>query len=189
MIYKTIEILAGKMGEFLTNRYNLDERILVLSSPVGTNDQGDTTMLNKLMMTLVNVERETSMGINFNSHKLNSSNISQGRPPLSLNLYVMVSANFVEKNYSESLKYLSAALEFFQSNDLITKYNTPELDQSIEKLHLELVNLSFHELSNLWSILGSKYLPSFLMKVRMLTLDGREVSSIGVATENVKTTI
>jgi hypothetical protein len=189
MIYKALDILVSKMGEFLTNKFNLDEKICVLSSPSGTNEQGETAGLNKLLLTLINLERETVMGINFKSQSLGNSHISQGRPALSLNLYVLVSANFIDKNYPEALKYLSAALEFFQSNDLITKFNTPDLDNYIQKLHLEFVNLSFHELSNLWSILGSKYLPSFLMKVRMLTLDGSEVSSVGIVTENVKTTI
>lgn len=189
MVYKALEILVNKMGEFLSNKFNLDERITVLSTPVGTGEQGEPTAVNKLMVTLVNIERETIMGINFKSQGMGSSHLSQSRPPLSLNLYVLVSANFVDKNYPEALKYLSAALDFFQSNDLITRSNTPDLDHSIQKLHLEFVNLSFHELSNLWSIFGSKYLPSFLMKVRMLTLDGSEVSSIGVTTENVKTTI
>ncbi|HNW49659.1 MAG TPA: DUF4255 domain-containing protein [Prolixibacteraceae bacterium] len=186
MIFKTLDILTTKMGEFINHKFNSDEKILVLSSPAEANEQNNTSVINKMLLTLVNVERETIMGINFKSQSVGNTYYTS-RPPLSLNLYVLVSASFVEKNYPESLKYLSAALEFFQANDLITKENTPGLDHSIAQIHLEFVNLSIHELSNLWSILGSKYLPSFLMKVRMLTIDGSEISTVGISTEKIKT--
>ena len=40
----------------------------------------------------------------------------------------------------------------------------------LEKLSLELLNLSIHEVNNVWSILGAKYMPSIVYKVRMLAV-------------------
>lgn len=145
--------------------------------------------MNKLLVSLVNVERETVLGFNFKSRQFVDSQMYKGRPPFNLNLYVMITANFIDKNYDESLKYLSAALEFVQVNDLMTKYNTPELDPVFEKMHLEVVNLGFHELSNLWSILGGKYQPSVLLKIRMFTIDKEELESVEVAAGDIQTEI
>jgi hypothetical protein len=40
----------------------------------------------------------------------------------------------------------------------------------LEKLSLELVNLSLTEVNNVWSALGAKYMPSVPYKMRMLVV-------------------
>ena len=40
---------------------------------------------------------------------------------------------------------------------------------------LEVVNLSMHELSNLWSISGENYYPSVVCKIRLLQVDAGEI--------------
>jgi hypothetical protein len=56
---------------------------------------------------------------------------------------------------------------------------------------IEPVNLSFHELSNLWGILGGVYYPSILCKIRALTIDEQEIIDLsGIIfgkEENIKT--
>jgi hypothetical protein len=178
MIYKTLNIVVNKLNDYISNKFNLDEKIILLASTANSDSTAETLNLNKLVLSLVNIARDTSMGINFKSQSYSNSQPYKSRPPISLNLFVLISANFAEKNYDEAIKYISTALEFVQSNDLITKYNTAELDPSILKLHLELVTLELQELSNLWSIHGGKYLPSFYLKIKMLTIDKEEIDSI-----------
>ena len=185
MIYKTLNIIVNKINEYIVNKFNLDEKIIMLASAASSDNDANLLTVNKLVLSLANIERETMMGINFQAHNFNNSQLSRGRPPLSVNLYVLISANFIDKNYDESIKYLSTALEFIQSTDLLTKYNTPDLDQSILKLHLELVNLGLNELSNLWSIHGGQYLPSLYLKIRMLTLDKKEVDSVEIEADKM----
>ena len=80
-----------------------------------------------------------------------------------LNLYLQVSANFAAANYPESLRFLSAALEFF--------FERPVFSASgVASLSVEMVNLTIQDLHNLWSISGGKYLPSVLYKLRMQDL-------------------
>jgi len=185
MIYKTLHIIAHKFDQYLSGKFNQEERIAVLSTPAGSDGISESRNNNSLIISLVNIERDTSMGINFKPQPLQNERFFTGRPSLSLNLYVLVSSDFSNKNYDESLKYLSAALEMIQRNDLLTAYNTPELNPEISKLYLGLENLSFQELSNIWSMLGRKYIPSFLLKVRMLTIDQMEIESEQRQTEDV----
>jgi hypothetical protein len=41
----------------------------------------------------------------------------------------------------------------------------------VEKLTLDLNTLSFQDMNNLWGILGSKYLPSVLYKLRLISIE------------------
>jgi len=89
---------------------------------------------------------------------------------------VLFAANFSSANYPEALKFISSSIGFFQARPVIDQQNTPDLDARIEKVTLEIQNLSIMELSNLWGILSGKYMPSILYKVRMLTIDSQEIS-------------
>jgi hypothetical protein len=40
---------------------------------------------------------------------------------------------------------------------------------------VEIENLSIAELSNLWGILGSRYLPSMVYRLRMVVIDQQQV--------------
>ena len=186
MIYKTLRILADKFEQYLSNKFKLEEKITVLSGLSADDGISEAQNTNKLIVTLAGVERDTSMGISFKPIVSQNNKNYVGRPSVSLNLYVLVSANFIDKNYDESLKYLSSALEMIQSNDLLNEYNTPGLGPEISKLHLELENMSFHEMSNIWSIFGGKYIPSFLLKVRMLTISKEEIESVEHQADDVK---
>jgi hypothetical protein len=51
----------------------------------------------------------------------------------------------------------------------MTPAASPGLPDGIEKLTIEFVNLNFQEVNNLWTVRGSLYLPSFLLKLRTIT--------------------
>jgi len=71
---------------------------------------------------------------------------------LNLNIYLPVAASF-GANYVESLQFLSAALEFFQERPVFT---APRID----RLNVQMPNLTIQDLHSLWSISDSNYLPS-----------------------------
>ncbi len=105
----------------------------------------------------------------------NGRRVPASRPPFYLNLQVMMAANFNGNNYPEALKFISSTIIFFQRHSLFNHQITPELDERIEKLILEVENLTIQDLSNLWGLLGGKYLPSVLYKVRVVAFDTEEV--------------
>ena len=95
--------------------------------------------------------------------------------PIHLNLYLMFASYFSGSNYQEGLKFLSKTINYFQGQSVFDHQNSPGLDRNIDKLVLDIQNLSIDELSNLWGILSGKYLPSVLYKVRMVSYDENAV--------------
>jgi hypothetical protein len=98
--------------------------------------------------------------------------------PVHLNLLVMFAANFGGSNYPEALKFLSSTVSFFQSRPLFNHQNAPDLDRRIDKLTLEIENLSLSDLSNLWGILSGKYMPSVLYRMRLVSIDASQINAL-----------
>jgi len=68
-------------------------------------------------------------------------------------------------------------IAFFQTRTVFTPSNTPDLPPGIEQLTVEIENLTTTELSNLWGILGGRYLPSILYRFRMITIDAEQIEA------------
>jgi hypothetical protein len=130
----------------------------------GTVDIPDGT----LGLTLVNIQEETDLKVQVPTIKNAAGKILRVNPEIRLNLFILVSARFT--TYKTGLKYLSAALGYFQANPVMTPQSAPELDSDIEKVSFELYSLNFEQLNHLFGTLGAKYLPSVLYKARMLVV-------------------
>lgn len=166
MVYAALSALATSMDDYIRRLYSLREAVVELGSPENGSAAAPP---NKLYVTLVNVERETAAGIKF-AYKSTSGTRLKGTAPLwQLNVYVLVSALFVGKQYAQGIQLLSGALSFLQGS------NTLSVNGWDAALSIEPVNLPFSELSNLWSVCGGTYYPSVLCKMRVINVDGDEI--------------
>ena len=175
MIYAAVSHITGQLNQFLKRSFDLSENMAVMSNILEQDGTVAPDVTNKLVVFLVNIEKETThargMGMNF------AESWTSSYPPLFLNLYVMVAANFSGSNYAEGLKYLSNAVSFFQRQPVFDHHQTPELDRRISKLVMEIENLSTQDLSSLWGVLSGHYQPSVLYKVRMVSFTTGDVLS------------
>lgn len=100
-------------------------------------------------------------------------------PPVELDLFLLFAAH--NSNYETALRDLSSVAGFFQANSVFDDQKYPALNASvaepvnkpwqlIERLSFRLYGLSFEQQNNLWSMLGTKYIPSIMYKVNMLTI-------------------
>jgi hypothetical protein len=175
VISAAIGHLADQLNEFLKQTYALTEDIVLMSSLVDAQGQALPTTNNKLVVFLTRLEKDTvpyrqqAPGQAGAPYQVTSS------APVYLNLYVMVAANFSGGNYPEALKLISGAIAFFQRHPVFDHQAAPGLDARIEKLVLDIENLDIQGLSNMWSLLGSHYMPSVLYKVRMVAFDTEDV--------------
>jgi hypothetical protein len=174
MINSAISHLANELNDSLQKTFGLDEKIVVVSSTVEQDGSLPLEASNKVALSLINIERET-FSKNGGGAGLSFSRSSVGNEPVFLNLYVMVSICFGGNNYLESMKFLSNSIAFFQRRPVFDHSNTPDMDDRIEKLIMDLENLSIQELSNLWGVLGGKYYPSVLYRVRMVAIDPGDI--------------
>lgn len=169
MIHALLNTLAEKMNEYLVSYYNRPE-IIAEAGMINAEPQEEQS--DKIILSLLNISRETAMGITSNYRSGTPTDINRQNPPWHLNADIMVAAVFAPKNYGESLKLISDCISFMQQTGSLTLAEGP-------KVTLEPVNLSTQELSNVWSILGGHYYPSFLCRARMLTFDGTEIKHSG----------
>jgi hypothetical protein len=88
----------------------------------------------------------------------------------------------------EGLKQLSFVISYFQAKNVFTPDNSPALasyDENIQRLVVELYSYSFEQLYNFWSVVGTKYLPSVLYKVRLLSFQEREFTDSTIPIEKI----
>jgi Pvc16 N-terminal domain len=176
MIDKAMTFIVGELNNVLLARFQSSENLVVLSSvsnPDGTLPAG---IENKILLSLINVEREPAANSgNWPARSGNwpakggSESFGRVSPPLSLNLLLLITASFAS-NYGEALRFLASVMGFFQGKPSFNAQNSPSFPAEMEKLSMELVNLSIQEINNVWAILGAKYMPSVVYKMRMLVL-------------------
>lgn len=173
MIYSAIRLLAYELNQFLRGALSLAEDIVVVSNLVGTDGAQSPNVSNKVVLMLTSIERDTA-GVRAQDAGMRA--FSAG-PPVFLNFYLMVAANFSGNHYPDALKLIGAVIGFFQKQASFDPHNSPDLDETIEKLVLDIENLSPQQLSNIWGLLGGRYMPSVLYRVRMIAVDGESIRS------------
>lgn len=164
MINLALSSFADSLSVELSSIYAKEECVLV-ASPGNIEKKGAG---NNIVLSLINIERESTTGIKFNYHS-EGDKYKKTSPGWQLNLYVLVAAVFSDKQYQDGLQLLSGTLSFIQKNN---SYRIQGTDINIA---VEPVNLSLSELSNLWSICGGSYYPSVLCKLRTLAMDSNRV--------------
>lgn len=193
MIHSSLKFLTRAINDYLIIKNGLDEDKIFLTH---VSDESGVAIPDKsLGLSLVNIEEEKIFKEQKTTY-VNSEGIVEYRnPELKLNLYILISANFQNKDlndpsddYFEGLKQLSHIISFFQAKNVFTNDNTPALaseDPNIKKLILELYSYSFEQMYNFWSVLGTKYLPSVLYKIRMLKVQEGELISDSLPIEEI----
>lgn len=176
MIHAALSHLAGQLNQYLAHGRGLAEDVVVVSNLTDADGSAAPNVANKLVLFLTNIARDTTPATM--PPAAAAGGASRHYPPVHLNLYVMVAANFGGNNYPEALKMISAAILFFQKHPVFDRQSSPELDRRIDKLVLDIENLGTQDLSSLWGVLGGKYLPSVLYKVRMVTFDSQDIQAI-----------
>ncbi len=171
MISKILKTYAEKLNEFLS-RYHSQPEGLAEVSAIGNNGG---VCPNKIVVSLINPERETSGG-HPQSTQVGMGGFTSGTVPLLLNLNIIMAAVYDSKKYSESLSVFSTALAFIQANPKI------EIDKNIYTL--ELVSLSPHEHLNMWATMGNQYYPSVVCKLRKVVIDAGEIKRSGTTADN-----
>ncbi|WP_340198816.1 DUF4255 domain-containing protein [Ascidiimonas sp. W6] len=182
MIDKAFVFIQNFLNQQIKMLYGIDEDRVVAESLVNPDGSTSDAVMNKVVVSLVNIEHETT--VNTHQYVSGASN-DYGKVPntVFLNLYLLVAANYESGNYQEALKMLSSVIGIFQSNTYFVKSKNPDMPPLLDKLTFEIYNLPINELSHIWGGLGAKYVPSIIYKVRMIAVQEnkitREVPGVG----------
>lgn len=176
MLEKLLAHYAELLNEYLRRIYKNPEGIATVGQIGGSTD----AIPNKLVISLLNIEREAAGGTAPNVYRNDAGSYSRTLSPLLLNLNVVLASVFEENRYAFSLSVLSDALRYIQA---APKFSVEGRDYTIE-----IVNISMQDFNNVWTLLGGKCYPSLLCKIRYLYVDAGEIAASGKTVDhpNVK---
>lgn len=170
MIDKALTFISDFLNKELNLIFGLPLDKVVVSSLINPEGSVTANIENKIVISVINLEHETATKQQGNY--INGDNNQYGKvfPPVYLNIYILISANYQSQGYMEALKMLSAVIGILQATPLFERSAYPDMDPSVSKLSFELFNIPISEISHIWSGIGAKYVPSIIYKVRMLKI-------------------
>lgn len=169
MIFEAFELVRSELQDYIR---------AATSTPGFTVEMGSIAAVaganTNVLLTLVNLEEEQTLK-NTSPYQRNASGgYDLKNPPVFLNLYVLITANYDNANYSTALKHLAHVIQCLQGKNHYTVANTPDSapsnDPRASTLHvtLDLCSLSFEKINQLWGTLGGKQVPFVLYKMRVV---------------------
>lgn len=195
MIHTSLAFLTQQINEYLKLKTDDSETERIFLTSVATESAGIVIPDSSLGLSLINIEEERVFKDQKTSF-INRDGVAETmNPEIKLNLYILISANFQDTDstttsddYVEGLKQLSYVISFFQSKNVFTPDNSPSMpgiDSNLIKLVVELYSYSFEQLYNFWSVVGAKYLPSVLYRVRLIRIQEQAVKTSAPPIEKI----
>lgn len=182
----TLEQIRKRLNEFLWTASPRQDDWVILSNIVDHNGQPYEEAQEKVVMFLAGIQKETAVSSYNPNAAVSGNKYAVVAPPLYIDLFVLLYANFSGKNYAEGLSAISRTISFFQQNLWFTHDNLPGLDPRIDKLTFEMTNLDPTDLNYILGLTGAKYLPSVYYKVRMIPFDSEAMQAQVPAVQGVQ---
>jgi hypothetical protein len=190
MIRTALEFIRKELEIFMVARENDSNYspgnvvdLKGVASPEGKINFSDTMHITVM---LAGVEEERRIGKVPVRVPVENNQWTYLNAPVELNLNVLFVAS--NSNYETALRDLSDVILFFQSNPVFDAAGYPALNagasdpankpwQLVDKIIFQMSSLSFEQLNNLWSMIGLKYLPSIVYRMKMLTVFDTQAKS------------
>ena len=187
MIKKALRFTNDSLDQYLKNRFGLDEGKVHLNTIINPDGSIPQINQNKVVISLINIEKETLRPFYSHNQKLSNGQFSDVNPSEKYNLDILLTSNF--DDYDETLKFLNSAIQFFQVNNVMDSNTSSVFTSELTKLEYEIEKISYHEMHNLWSAMGAKYQPSVIYKVRLITIQANETEGFVTAVNQTSNTV
>jgi len=158
-------------------------------SNIATLNDGDEFLETKssIVLSVVNIQEDKTLKNQsvYNVKKIDKTVEIVAHPPQYLNISLLFTSYSKEQTkYLDGLEKLQNIIEYFQINNsfyfenitktLITYFSYKNLTaaqkENYSKITLMSVSLTMEQLNQMWSYLGSKYMPSILFEMRVLPI-------------------
>jgi len=164
---------------------------------IATLNDGDDFLESTvpIVLSIVNIEedrvaRNPNLYIKNTDPNLTSIN-KHTNPAQHLNISLLFTAYDKDRSkYLDGISKLEHVIRCFQEKHVFyidddgNEVPSPETENH-HKLILDIESLKISELNQLWSVLGNKYMPSVLYKMRLITIQNETLTEVGVI-EKVK---
>lgn len=186
MIDEVMNFLRSQMNQYMKLKIGTEKNHVVF---IGDDNTEAVNFTNgSITPLLINLEEERTLRSADPYATVVRDGLKMGgSPEIRLNLFVLFVAKFTD--YTQSMKFLSLVIKFFQSHHLFDHKNAPELSKNIEKLVIELTTMPFSQQNEVWNALRTTYLPSVLYKVKMVVIRDEETLALGSEVADMTTKI
>ncbi len=177
MIDKVLILLRDELQNYLDPDVTSTEVVVDNIGLLETS--GGDTLTKRVVITLVNVEEESTLKNNNPVRKSPGNTAIYENPPVFINLFVLLTCNYSGNDYVNALARLSSIMKFFQSRNSFSHNSLSggALPDDPELLNLrftmELYTLNFEQINHLWGSLGGRQIPFVMYKLRLVVLTER----------------
>ncbi len=151
-----LEVVRREANQFLRNETQRGDDWVVLSSALDPDGGANPEALNKIVMTVTNINRE-------------HGNSSVPGDQLDVMVELGFIANFAAAQYKSGLEAISLLIACLHQHPLFTRQDTLDLPEEVEKVSLEMLNHNVADLNHIFGMMGLKYQPSVFYRLRLLT--------------------
>ena len=137
----------------------------------------ESNITDRVVVSVINIQQESTLrNMPANRQIYDNSGLPRGvarNPGIFLNIYLLIGAN--KDQYNLGLQRISQIISFFQRTSILSVSEIPNLpDFGLDKIIFDLHSTNFEELNQLWGVMGGKYLPSVVYKMRLAYIDSVE---------------
>jgi len=176
MIDRALLLLRDELQSYI-NFHDASVNVVIDNVGLFETSKGDT-LTNNVIITLVNIEEESTLKNQPALKRPFASNAIYRNPPVYLNLYVLFTCNYSGPDYPLALRRLSFIVQFLQSKNSFAVSSSVlggGIDLSEEgitelKFTLELYTLTFEQINHLWGSLGGRQMPFCMYKLRLVAI-------------------
>jgi len=118
-------------------------------------------IMESIIISMASVEEEQALKNNYPLRQSGSTFLKE-KSAIYINVYILFAAKYA--SYDTALKAISNIIYFFQTHRRISFAADEQAQEAVLNLH----NIGFENLNNLWTVLGGRYLPSVMYKARLL---------------------
>lgn len=164
MIFQAIDVIRSELaaGGVTAELGNVGEIV--------SGNTGNHGINSDIVISLINLEENRTVRDPQNYLRQGNALLMKN-PAVHLYLTLLFTSVRHDVGYGLSLQNIQNTIAFFQRKYVFDHGNTPGLDPGIEKLIVEMLSLNLEQLHQLWSMLGGKYHPSVVYRVRMIEID------------------
>lgn len=179
MISEALSVIVKLINVYISPSSTDEPLLLTNISKYNDGSEFSAALNDKLILSIVNIEEDRVAKSQENYIKENAI-IKYKNPPVPINLTLLFAST--HSDYNQAVMLIEKVISFFQAKFVFTPGNTKEIQEineinsiNIEKLIFEWVNLNFEQVNQLWTTLGGHYMPSVVIKMRMITIDDMNI--------------
>lgn len=185
MINDILLMLRDRIETVLQNAQARPERWTELTNIIDQDGTLSADVRDKVVLSVVSLQSDTSTGAFVPPSIGQTDRYPVAAPPIFIDVYFLVMANFSGGNYPAGLGMISRVISFFQETPVITPQSDPRLPEEMDKLAIEFVNLDFAAANHVLTMSGVKAFPFVLYKLRRLPFAGSAISAVVPAVRSI----